>query len=383
MGICLNMIVKNETKNLERLFASLYKYIDYFVIADTGSDDDTIDMIRQLGKMYNIPGKVVEHQWVDFSHNRQLVLEEAVMAIKKGEHHCKWLLIIDADEELITIDRNWKNKLDDGYSYTTYKKLKDLTYKRIFLPWIDGIDWKWKGKVHEYLSANKGLTEKRHLSEIYIRAHQYEGSYSRKFQNSREKGLFEINLLLAELATEQIQEDNMHRFMQLAFIYLDINEYDNAVDLFGKIAHAGIKSSGYHYIALLFAAKYLILQNKDTEKAQAYLQEALVQDAGRKEAYYYAAILERKKGNPAKARNLLERAIVLPESQSAPVLQEEEIAIWKTGYELAFVLFQLKEYNQSFDIINELIAGNQVPDVESKFLLSLKDKIQKGFLEKN
>ena len=29
--ICLNMIVKNESKNLERLFKSLYKVIDYYV----------------------------------------------------------------------------------------------------------------------------------------------------------------------------------------------------------------------------------------------------------------------------------------------------------------------------------------------------------------
>jgi len=383
MGICLNMIVKNETKNLERLFASLYKSIDYFIIADTGSDDDTIDMIRQLGKMYRIPGKVIEHEWVDFSHNRQLVLNEAILAKKRGEHNCKWLMIIDADEELITMDRNWKNKLEEGYSYTTYKKLKDLTYKRLFLPWIDEIDWKWKGKVHEYLAVNKGVTEKRHLNEIYIRAHQYEGSYSRKFQNSREKGLFEINMLMEELANEKIQEDNIHRFIQLAFIYLDINEYDKAVDLFDKIAHAGIRSSGYYYVALLFAAKYLILLNKNPERARDYLQEALQHDAGRKEAYYYAAILERKNGDPIDARNLLQCAIVLPEPQTAPVLLEEEISIWKTGYELAFVLFQLKEFRQSFELINKLIEGNQVPEVESKFLLSLKDKIQKGFLEKS
>ena len=42
MGICLNMIVKDEAANLERLFASLYKSIDYYVISDTGSSDNTI-----------------------------------------------------------------------------------------------------------------------------------------------------------------------------------------------------------------------------------------------------------------------------------------------------------------------------------------------------
>ena len=78
MGICLNMIVKNETKNLERLFASVYKYIDHFIISDTGSTDNTIELIYELGKLYNIPGKVVSHPWIGFGPNRQLVLEAAM-----------------------------------------------------------------------------------------------------------------------------------------------------------------------------------------------------------------------------------------------------------------------------------------------------------------
>jgi len=38
--ICLNMIVKNESKIITRLFDSVIDIIDTYVICDTGSDDE-------------------------------------------------------------------------------------------------------------------------------------------------------------------------------------------------------------------------------------------------------------------------------------------------------------------------------------------------------
>src|SRR5690606_28033249 len=57
-NICLNMIVKNETSVLPRLFRSLKDYIDYYVIVDTGSTDRTIALIAEEMARYNIDGEV-------------------------------------------------------------------------------------------------------------------------------------------------------------------------------------------------------------------------------------------------------------------------------------------------------------------------------------
>ena len=46
--ICLNMIVKNESKIIVRLLKSVLRFIDYFVIIDTGSEDDTIQTIHDF-----------------------------------------------------------------------------------------------------------------------------------------------------------------------------------------------------------------------------------------------------------------------------------------------------------------------------------------------
>ena len=49
MGICVNMIVKNESANLPRLFKSLENVVDFYVIYDTGSTDNTIEkMIENI-----------------------------------------------------------------------------------------------------------------------------------------------------------------------------------------------------------------------------------------------------------------------------------------------------------------------------------------------
>ena len=46
MKIALNAIVKNEGDKIVRWLTSLAPYIDYAVIVDTGSTDNTINLIE-------------------------------------------------------------------------------------------------------------------------------------------------------------------------------------------------------------------------------------------------------------------------------------------------------------------------------------------------
>ena len=47
-GICLNMIVKDEQAVIERLLRSVSPFIDSYLIVDTGSSDDTADIIHRV-----------------------------------------------------------------------------------------------------------------------------------------------------------------------------------------------------------------------------------------------------------------------------------------------------------------------------------------------
>ena len=55
--ICLNMIVKNESNIIIRLFDSILPIIDSYCICDTGSTDNTIEIIKKYFDKHVIKGK--------------------------------------------------------------------------------------------------------------------------------------------------------------------------------------------------------------------------------------------------------------------------------------------------------------------------------------
>ena len=104
--LCLNMIVKNESKIITRLFDSVVPIIDCYCICDTGSTDNTIEIIENYFKEKNISGKIIQEQFQDFAYNRNF-------ALQKCEGMSEYILFLDADMQLIINDFD-KNILKDS-----------------------------------------------------------------------------------------------------------------------------------------------------------------------------------------------------------------------------------------------------------------------------
>lgn len=152
--ICLNMIVKNESEIILDTLKNLYSYIpfDYWVISDTGSTDNTKEIICDFFKEKNIVGELVEHEWQDFAYNRTKALE---CAFNKTDY----LLIFDADDR---IKGNFvlSNLLELGMDSYNLKLGKDFTWLRPLI--INNRKrWCFKGVLHEFLSPidemNRGV----------------------------------------------------------------------------------------------------------------------------------------------------------------------------------------------------------------------------------
>jgi|UniRef100_A0A6C0CX56 GR25 family glycosyltransferase involved in LPS biosynthesis len=141
--ICLNMIVKNEAHIITKTFDNLFKFIhfDYWVISDTGSTDNTKQIIHDYFKMKNIPGELVEHEWSDFGTNRTLALQSAY-------NKSDYLFIFDADDSI-----HGDFKLPSQLTFDKYDIQfgKGFTYVRPLLI-NNRKQWKWVGLLHEYLT---------------------------------------------------------------------------------------------------------------------------------------------------------------------------------------------------------------------------------------
>ena len=137
--ITLVMIVKNESKVIQRCFDSVKDYIDYWIICDTGSTDGTQDLIKNYFENANIPGKLYEHKWVNFGFNRSLAI-----SLAKGKSD--YSLLLDADFLFKIKDKTFKNNLiSDGYQI---KYEGNLDYRQtLFVK--SSLDWKYVGVTHE------------------------------------------------------------------------------------------------------------------------------------------------------------------------------------------------------------------------------------------
>jgi GR25 family glycosyltransferase involved in LPS biosynthesis len=144
--ICLNMIVKNEShiiKDTLQMLCSKIRF-SYWVICDTGSTDNTCEIIQQFFKNINIPGELHDHKWLNFAHNRTLALN---IAFNKTD----LVFIFDADDEIhgeINMPSNLNN---DGY-LLNFGYATGISYQRILLV-NNRIKWNYQSVVHEYINC--------------------------------------------------------------------------------------------------------------------------------------------------------------------------------------------------------------------------------------
>jgi glycosyltransferase involved in cell wall biosynthesis len=147
--LCLNMIVKNESKIIVRLIESVLPIIDSYCICDTGSTDNTIEIIRSFCKERKLPGEVFEIPFRDFGYNRTKSLERAA---KWGQY----ALLLDADMVLeISPKFNKKDLIFDLYQVKQKNACLDYYNTRVVRT-DKGITC--VGVTHEYYNAPPGTT---------------------------------------------------------------------------------------------------------------------------------------------------------------------------------------------------------------------------------
>jgi glycosyltransferase involved in cell wall biosynthesis len=89
--LCLNMIVKNESKIIRRLIESVVDVIDCYCICDTGSTDNTVEIIETFFAEKGVPGKIPKEPFRDFGYNRSYALKQCETM------DADYILLLDAD----------------------------------------------------------------------------------------------------------------------------------------------------------------------------------------------------------------------------------------------------------------------------------------------
>jgi glycosyltransferase involved in cell wall biosynthesis len=155
--IALLMMVKNESKRILTTLNSVKDTVKSLVIYDTGSDDNTLELIEVFSKINSIPVHIKKGEFVDFSVSRNVALDF-------GEEfkEIDYFLLMDGNDELKNGDllQNLADKLlkDDNHSgFLVCQEWLDISgsitkyFNVRFIKARHG--WRFKGAVHEYISS--------------------------------------------------------------------------------------------------------------------------------------------------------------------------------------------------------------------------------------
>lgn len=145
----LTMIVKDESHIIKECLESVYKYIDYYCISDTGSTDDTKKIIKEFFDEKGIQGEIHDDPWQDFGTNRTKALE-------RTWGKSQWAIMIDADDFIsgtFPIEKLDPNV--DGYMVVLRRGA--LKWKRAQIFNVMRKQWHYRDVRHEYAFADKNI----------------------------------------------------------------------------------------------------------------------------------------------------------------------------------------------------------------------------------
>jgi tetratricopeptide (TPR) repeat protein len=222
------MIVKNESKVILRLLQSVAKYIDCYCICDTGSTDNTIEIIHDFFKSCNppIPGRIVREPFQDFGYNRSFALQAC------EELDVKYILLLDADMVFTShpsfLKEDIYGKLTEDVYYI-FQGSDHFYYKNVRIV-KNKIGITYWGVTHEYVKTPEGTRYgKFEKSELFINDIGDGGCKTDKF-------IRDIQLLKKGLEKEK---NNDRYTFYLANSYRDAGQYKNAIETYKKRIEIG------------------------------------------------------------------------------------------------------------------------------------------------
>ena len=299
VSFCLAMIVRNEEARIERALKSALPLINSYVITDTGSTDDTVEKIKAFFDAHNIPGIVGYAPFEDWSQARNSNLNFARLTAPGWG--ASYLLLMDADMELVVKDRAWAERLT-GQSYDMYQVAGHLEYQNRRIVNVTSTG-EYRGVTHEFLNIESAGCVT--MAEAYFVDHADGANRPEKFKR-------DIKLLKGGLRAEP---NNSRYFFYLAQSYRDAGQLDNAIKWYKRRVDAGDWEEEQWYAQLMMAGAYL--QKNDHDAFILNALKAYNMRPSRAESLYAMAHASRLKGDNASAVMFAETALRTPPSNDA------------------------------------------------------------------
>ena len=344
------MIVKDESHIIHESLEATHELIDTYSIVDTGSSDNTIQIIKDFYKKHNIPGTVHQLPWKGFGESRS-------EALKTCDGHMDYIIMIDADDLMgfppgskeflkktlkeqnpnacnIQIRRGTNNSLE--YSRTQIFKAND--------------NWRYVGVLHVYPTNDKSNNKIIRLPTEIFMVGRTMGNRSIVL-DGQAKYAHDAQVLLKALETEP---DNDRYVFYLAQSYRDAGNTQEAIKWYKKRYEMGrwreeMYVSAYNLTILTGEKEWAW---KATE-ACPYRSEAIVM---------YATICRQNNQWSQELYAMIKHASTIPKPVEECLFVETDMYSWRVFDELAIIAAFTGRMEECKNACIRLLRDNLFPE---------------------
>jgi predicted O-methyltransferase YrrM/tetratricopeptide (TPR) repeat protein len=277
--IHLCIMVKNGGEQFEQMLQSNMHLIDRWTILDTGSTDNTVDVIKRtlVGKK---KGQLFEEPFINFRDSRNRLLELAGGT-------CKYTLMLDDTYVVVGDLRGFLNEVRGDQasdSFTIFIKGDDMEYGSNRILKTDR-QFKYLYRIHEIVQFKNNMNMLIPIEYTHIMDKQF--SYMEERTLARKQ--LDIRLL-----QEEIDEDpnNPRAYYYMAQTYNIIENYEKSFAYFMERANHPVDGFMQEKIDAIFEAARCanFKLNKPWAECEALYKRAYELDKNRPDSVYFLGI---------------------------------------------------------------------------------------------
>lgn len=362
LSLCL--IVKNEEKNLERLFPTIIDYVDEVVLVDTGSTDKTKSVAEKLcGK------KLSYHtfEWIDdFSAARQFSFDKAT-----GDY----LMWVDADDTIVgaehIVDIIADMQSEDIHA-AMFKYEYQYDYENgipIITQWRERIVkagvFEWKNRLHEVLvPIQKGTgVAKKYEDVVYYHHKTDEDTEATKNRN--------VRIMKKALEDDASEPRNWYN---MGNAYYGVDEYELAIEHYRTYLEMS-EWPAERYVAY---NRLAVCERKigNFDNSNLILFKAMLDSPQYPDAYYHVGLNFMLQSEYAKAVQWLSVSAAKPIPTDLPVIESAnyDYNLFKTIGYCYLNMGHLRDAYPYFEAIDRMIPEEK----NKKILETLRQGIEEA-----